>query len=124
MFEEDLDIFFQTKDFAVDVTLKYQDTAKADVSIKGIFEDPYAAAQLGSYRVVSTNPTLLCKWDDAKSLCHNDTAVIDTVEYCVEGTPHHDGTGVCRVLLIDKRFNDNTTNYAVEDYESVCLEDY
>ena len=115
MFDENLDLFFT--DFAVDVTLKYQDDTKTDASIKGIFEDPYAAAQLGSYRVVSTNPILLAKWSpDTSELVHNDTAVIDDVEYFVEGAPHNDGTGICRILLIDKKLNDKTEGNYVPQY--------
>ena len=110
MFQEDLALFF--KDFGVDVTLQYTDPDRPDVPIIAIFEDPYAAAQLGSYRVVATNPVLLAEYTDAvKGLLPNDVAVISGDRYKVEGAPHHDGTGVCRILLIDETLNDGVTTF-------------
>ena len=109
MFDENLDIFFT--DFATEVLMPDGSTV-----IKGIFEDPYTAAQLGSYRVVSVNPTLLCKWEDVKTLRHNDTLTIEKEVYCVEGTAHHDGTGVARIILVKRSLTDNVTTEALQDY--------
>ena len=124
-FSEDLDnIFFQ--EFAVPVQILTIQGApvESETSIQGIFEDPYAVAQLGSYRVVSANPILICKWDEAKRLRHGDRLIIEDLKYCVEGTPHRDGTGICRINLIEETLTDNIATEAIADYNKVCLEDY
>ena len=113
-FEADLDNIFFT-DFAIDVTLRFQDTRKEDVAIKAIFEDPYAAARLGSYKVVSANPTLLAKdTPDVNGLSSGDTCIIGNKTYLVEGTPHFDGTGVTRIMLIDETNTDNASEFFEE----------
>ena len=124
-FSEDLDnIFFQ--EFAVPVTIITIQGApvESEKKLQGLFEDPYAVAQLGSYRVVSANPILICKWSDAKQLKHGDRLIIEDLRYCVEGTPHRDGTGVCRINLIEETLTDDITTEAIADYNKVCLGDY
>jgi len=113
-FTDDLDDIFFT-DFAIDVTLRFADTTKEDITIKGIFEDPYAAARLGSYKVVSANPTLLAKdTPDVNALSSGDTCIIGDKTYIVEGTPHFDGTGVTRIMLIDETNTDNASEFFSE----------
>ena len=110
MFDENLDDFFT--DFAVDVTLQFKDTNKDDITIKGIFEDPYAAASLGSYRVVATNPVVMTKWtEEVAGLSKSDKALINGTEYIVEGTPAHDGTGIARIMLIEASLTDDQSQY-------------
>ena len=125
-FTEDLDnIFFQ--EFAIDVhilTIQGAPVESETTPLQGIFEDPYAVAQLGSYRVVSANPILICKWDEAKRLRHGDRLIIEDLCYCVEGTPHRDGTGICRIHLIEETLTDDIATEAIADYNKVCLEDY
>ena len=109
-FEKDHDIFLA--DFGIDITLQFKDETKEDLIIKGIFEDPYAVAKLGSYRVVSTNPHILTKMtEEIAGLSQNDKAIVNNKEYIIEGTPISDGTGFVRIMLIEESYTDDQSQY-------------
>ena len=105
MFDEDLSIFFT--DFAEDCAVTFEDTSKTNFSFKGIFDDPYAATQLGTYKIIITEPTLLCEFTTAvESLRRNDRIRINERDYIVLGKPEHDGTGVGRIKLAETERQD------------------
>ena len=114
MFVEDLTIFF--KDFGVESTTEFADATKENFTFLGIFEDPYAATQLGTYRVVISEPTLLCEeTEDISGLRKNDKIIINTVIYVVLGSPKSDGTGVVRVELAEAVRQDDESSDLDED---------
>lgn len=105
MFDEDISVFFT--DFAEECAVTHEDTGKTNFSFKGIFEDPYAATQLGTYRVVISEPTLLAEFtDDIEGLRRNDRITINERAYIVLGKPEHDGTGVGRIKLAETELQD------------------
>lgn len=105
MFQEDLSIFFS--DFAEDCAVTFEDTSKTNFTFKGIFEDPYAATQLGTYRVVISEPTLLVEFtDQIESLRRNDRITINERVYIVLGKPESDGTGTGRIKLAEVELQD------------------
>ncbi|MYF97786.1 hypothetical protein F4212_01425 [Candidatus Poribacteria bacterium] len=120
-FEENLDVFFNTKDFAIEVEISPERTSPQNqrTKITGIFEDPYAAAQLGSYLIVATNPVFMTKWSPpVEALRHNHFLFITDEDgnqktYRVEGQPKHDGTGIARILLVDELTQDEPSEDAV-----------
>lgn len=113
MFDEDISIFFT--DFAEDCAVTFEDTSKTNFSFKGIFEDPYAATQLGTYRVVISEPTLLCEFtDEVESLRRNDRITINGRVYIVLGKPEHDGTGVGRIKLAEAELQDGDSEEVKE----------
>jgi len=120
-FDEDIGVFFDTKDFAVEADIREtRQDAQNTTRIKGIIEDPYAVAQLGSYRIVATNPIFMTEWTDAvEALRHNHFLFItdkdgNTETYRVEGQPIHDGTGIARILLVDESTQDSHSESAVK----------
>jgi hypothetical protein len=63
---EDLDVFLNTDEFAVPVTLQLQD--KTERQINAIFDDPYLNAELGEYEFDTNRPRLTCKESDLRAL--------------------------------------------------------
>ena len=114
MFQENFDLFFNTDEFALEAKVSKSDNPQEDFTVKGIFEDPYAAAELGSYRIVATNPVFLCEWTvDIAGLRHAHILTIGDTRYRIEGVPHHDGTGLARIHLIDESYNDEQSDQRV-----------
>ena len=113
-FEEDLSVFFA--DFGSDCVAEFADEAQANYEFEGIFEDPYAATQLGTYRVVISDPTLLVKGTEQIDLLRrNDVVTVDERRYIVTGKPEDDGTGVARVKLVVDTAQDDQSSSLSED---------
>ena len=113
MFQEDLSVFFT--DFAEDCMVTHEDTDKTNFTFKGIFEDPYGAVQLQTYKVIITEPTILCEFtDEIESLRRNDRITINERVYIVLGKPEHDGTGVGRIKLAEAELQDGDSEEVKE----------
>ena len=98
-FEEDLSVFFD--DFGVGCMTDFQDAGRADFSFEGIFEDPYAATQLGTYRVLISEPTLLVQMTpEVQRIAKNDQIMVDGAVYHALSPAEDDGTGVARIRVI------------------------
>jgi hypothetical protein len=87
----DLDIFFNSEEFAVDVTYNA-------ATIQGIFDAEFSSAVEGEMGVESTVPQVLLKTSDVPSVAHNETMTINSVVYKVIGI-QPDGTGMTLILL-------------------------
>ena len=113
-FEEDLSVFFD--DFGSDCVAEFADEAQADYEFEGIFEDPYAATQIGTYRVIISEPTLLVKaTTEIDALRRNDVVTIDGRRYIVLSKPEDDGTGVARIKLAEETAQDDQSSSLTPD---------
>lgn len=87
----DLDIFLNSDEFAVDVTYLVS-------TIQGIFDDEFSSAVQGEMGIESTVPQVLVKTSDVQNIAHNEELTINSVVYKVIGI-QPDGTGVTLILL-------------------------
>ncbi len=87
----DLDIFFNSNEFAVDVTY-------LAATIQGIFDAPFKSAVAGEMGIESTLPQVLVKTSDVASAVHGQTMTINSVVYQIIGI-QPDGTGMTSILL-------------------------
>jgi len=94
---EDLDVFLNTDEFAVPVTLQLQD--KTERQINAIFDDPYLNAELGEYEFDTNRPRLTCKESDLAGVTRGDKVVIGSITYDVLSGPQSDGTGLAMLEL-------------------------
>jgi hypothetical protein len=87
-FSEDLSVFFDTSEFAVDATV-------AGVAVKGIFDHQYVE----EFDITGEAPTLLCQTSQLPSgLSQGDTVSIGSTQYQVVGI-QPDGTGLTLLVL-------------------------
>ena len=87
-FTEDLDVFFQTSDFATTVTVK-------STQLSAIFDHDYAE----EFETEGEFPMLVCKTADLPNdLAHGDSVTIGSSTYKVVGI-QSDGTGVTTLVL-------------------------
>ncbi len=87
----DLDIFLNSDEFAVDVTYN-------SATIQGIFDDEFTSAVEGEMGIESSVPQVLVKTSDVPNVAHNETMTINSVVYNVIGI-QPDGTGMTLILL-------------------------
>ncbi len=87
----DLDVFFNSSEFAVDVTY-------LAATIQGIFDAPFKSAVEGEMGIESTLPQVLVKTSDVPSAVHGQTMTIDSIVYQIIGI-QPDGTGMTQILL-------------------------
>ena len=94
---ENLDDFFSTDEFAVDAMLYPADGPARP--LKGIFDHPYQAADLGEYHADTHAPRFTCKTLDVESVCRGDGLVVAGIRYDIMSAPEDDGTGVSALRL-------------------------
>jgi len=87
----DLDIFLNENEFAVDIT--YQ-----AATIQGIFDAEFSSAVEGEIGIESTVPQVLVKTTDVPSVAHGQTMTINAVVYNIIAI-QPDGTGMTLILL-------------------------
>lgn len=90
--EADLNVFFDTKDFAQSAT--YTPAGGQAKTINCIFDDAFAAVQ----GVESSDPQVLVKDSDVIDVKHGDTLAVAGTTYKVRGI-HPDGTGITTLIL-------------------------
>ena len=88
MFTEDLSLFFNTNDFAVQALFNGSNI------INGILGNAYAEIN----GVESTRPAFTCALEDVAGVSHGNTLVIDGDTYHVVGVKP-DGVGVMTLVL-------------------------
>ena len=115
-FEEDFSIFFDIDDFGVECTTMFAEGRETNFTFLGIFEHPDAQLQLSTYRVIISEPFILCEFTDAiESLRRNDEITIDGRTYIVLGKPEADGTGTGRIKLAEASLQDDESSTLVPD---------
>lgn len=87
MMAEDLDIFFDTDDFAVTATI-------LGSSVSGILREEFIQVDF----VESKRPVFECIAADVTGIVHGDTVVISSTTYKVRGI-QPDGTGIVKLVL-------------------------
>ncbi len=87
----DLDIFLNADEFAVDVTY-------LAATIQGIFDAPFSSAVAGEMGIESSLPQVTVKTSDVASAVHGQTMTINSVVYQIIGI-QPDGTGMTTILL-------------------------
>lgn len=86
-FDEDLDAFFNTDDFALEATYKAGGTG-AGTTIQVIFDAPGQEA----FGISGTRPRALVKASDIASFSNTDTLTIGATTWrCVDSQPQDDG---------------------------------
>lgn len=96
-FEEDLDQFLQVDDFAHACELRLDGGEVRQV--RGIFDEPFLDADLGEYRLETSQPRLLGKEVDFAGVRRGDTIVIKGRVFNVMASPQIDGTGMATLRL-------------------------
>ncbi len=96
---EDLDVFFDLDEFAVQAVITLGNGSTRDVV--GIFDDPYLHAMLGGYDRDQVKPTLTMKETDSVGIKRGCYATILGKQYDVLTSPKGDGTGIT-VLELDR----------------------
>lgn len=86
--DDDLDLFFNPDDFAVEATLEDGST------INVIFDRPYEEA----LKIESNKPTVTAKASDVASLVHGDIMTLNDVDYVIINI-QTDETGVAILYL-------------------------
>lgn len=94
---ENLDVFLDTDDFAVPVTLRLQ--AGETRQFRAIFDEPYLNAELGEYELDTVQPRLTCRWRDVADVTRGDVVVVGEREYDVITNAQADGTGMALLAL-------------------------
>ncbi len=94
---ENLDIFLDTDDFAVWVTVCLQ--AGGERRVRAIFDDPYLNTELGEYELDTSSPRLTCRWADVQDVARGDTVEVNGRVYDVITNAQPDGTGMAMLAL-------------------------
>lgn len=106
---EDLDVFFDTDDFAIVAHLHISETLE-DIDINGIFDTPYQKRDFGAFIVDEDAPSFTCKWDPRfDSVRKGDILTIgdENIEtFYIDSVPQHDGTGICAMILTRRSTQD------------------
>lgn len=95
--DDTLSFFFSTNDFATTAT--FAPFIGPEVTITGILDNPYLAADAGGIvEFSSTSPTFMTKTSDLPDLAYGDTLEIGSTTYMIrEIMP--DGTGITTLAL-------------------------
>ncbi|MFG6082323.1 hypothetical protein ACEUZ9_002968 [Paracoccus litorisediminis] len=100
-FVEDLDAFLQEDEFAHACELRL--AGGAIRSVRGIFDEPFLDAEMGEYRLDTTQPRLLGKAADFAGVNRFDTIIIAGREFDIMSLPQVDGTGMATLRLAPKQ---------------------
>lgn len=96
-FADDLDQFLQADEFAHACELRLAGGVVRQV--RGIFDEPFLDADLGEYRLETSQPRLLGKEADFQGAMRGDTIVIDGRIFNIMSSPQIDGTGMATLRL-------------------------
>lgn len=91
-FAEDLTIFFNTDDFAEEVTLNGE-------TVSVIFDNPTESVDLYETGVEATDASMLCKTSDLASIARNQTVVRGAASYKTVRWSRIDDGLISRVFL-------------------------
>lgn len=106
-FTEDLTVFFDTDDFATDVSITLSGDNNRVLTVSTIFEEPSSLADFGNYIITSTNPSLLLEQTaDTVLIKAGDAVAINGMSYVVDRPPISDGTGVARLYITNSQSQD------------------
>jgi len=94
---DDRAVFFSVDDFGVAAT--YTPSGGSPVTVNGIFDhDYYAADAGGSVAVAIEQPRFLCRTADVASAAEGDALTVNSTNYTVK-VVEADGTGVTNLVL-------------------------
>lgn len=94
---DDRAIFFSVDDFGVAAT--YTPSGGGAVTVNGIFDHEYFAADAGGSVVVAIEqPRFLCRTADVASAAEGDALTVNATNYTVK-VVEDDGTGITNLVL-------------------------
>lgn len=94
---DDLGVFLDVGDFAVKAQITFQDGLRRNVP--AIFDDPFLEAELGEYRLDTSQPRLTCREADVAGIQRGDTVHVENSVFDVLTGAQADGTGMATVKL-------------------------
>lgn len=94
--QEDIDVFFQSEDFAESVT--YTHSGDAPVSVKCIWDEPFQLTSAQGITYQNSDPNALFRSVDVPTPTDQDTVVRNSVTYYVLRS-EPDGTGCVRLFF-------------------------
>ncbi|MGS4948073.1 head-tail joining protein [Meridianimarinicoccus sp. RP-17] len=94
---DDLSVFLDTGDFAIEARITLRDGSHRDVS--AIFDDPFLEAELGEYRLDTSQPRLTCRESDVFDIQRGDIVQVGSRIFDVMTGAQADGTGMATVKL-------------------------
>jgi len=92
---ENLDLFFDTKEFAINVT--YRDRNGVEKIIPCIYDGEDIGMMMQGIEVINTNPRCFIRTSDMDAK-EGDTMIINMIQYKVIGV-YKDGSGITRLEL-------------------------
>lgn len=98
MFNEDLSQFFDTDDFAVEVT-HVPASGGPSRTFRAIYDDPYLNPQLGMYELDTSDPRITAPWPLVASVKRSDIVIVNDTRHTVVTWPQPDGTGLGTLKL-------------------------
>ena len=95
MFNEDLSLFFDEKDFAVEAILNLGTSTR---SIKAIFETPTQSVEIYDTAIEADAPRVTCRTQDLTGIKRGHAVTVQNQSYKIEKISH-DGTGLSFLYL-------------------------
>ena len=96
MFEEDIDDFFDTNDFAEEAT--YTPDGGDAQTVNGIFDLEYVDIDVGGLPIAGLKATFTCSTDDIPGDSEGDALTVRGIDYTIM-VCQPDGTGVTKLIL-------------------------
>lgn len=95
-FDENIDAFFDTDDFAVAAT--YTPSGGSASTVNGIFDDEYFDEVGGSVGIEGSQPRFMCNLEDVSAVSQGDALSVGGITYQIVNV-QKDGTGVVILVL-------------------------
>lgn len=95
-FDEDIDAFFDTDDFAVAAT--YTPSGGSASTVNGIFDDEYFDEVGGPVGIEGSQPKFMCKLEDVSAVSQGDALSVGGITYQIVNV-QKDGTGIVVLVL-------------------------
>ena len=95
-FNENINAFFDTDDFAVAAT--FTPDGGSPSTVNGIFDDEYFDEVGGSVGIEGSQPRFTCKLDDLAAVEQGDALTVSGVAYEIVNV-QKDGTGIVVLVL-------------------------
>ena len=108
--DADMDILFDTDDFAVNATLEIVLETPRTVQVVGILKTPYQRQQLGPISVDADAPTFTMKWGAVLSdVRRGDLLTIGSERFTIATAPKRQvSAGTCQIELVRGELQDST----------------
>ena len=107
--DDDMDILFDTDDFAINATLEISVQTPRTVQVVGILKTPYEHQKLGPISVDADAPTFTTKWMKVLSgVRRGDILTIGAERFTIANAPKPNAAGTCQMELVRGELQDTS----------------